>query len=286
MWIYLFLIGLIGLGRGSSFFFIYIGIEDSSPITVITLRLIFAGLIAFVFLILIRQLTSAFLVIYLKAGAVIGIVGLALPFYLVAYAERTVETSLAGVITATVPFFTALLVSMIGRQRPASIPWIVLGLTGVVLVYVGGSTTRATGYTTDTLLVVLSVLCYAINNVLIARSTHLDKRVLASTTMITAGVAGVVISLLTSSELLSVSYRSIGVGLVLGSLCTAIPVLALFFAIARFGPVKGSFGVYLIPLVALLLGVTVLSERVTFIQGMGVVLILLAVYLQALRKIG
>jgi len=278
------LIGITGLGRGSSFLFIYLGIEQMHPVSVITFRLIFAGIIAVLYLIYTRELGNLVSRRYVLAGGVLSLFGLLIPFYLIAYAELSVETSIAGVLTAGVPLITSLILTVIFKEKQKSLLGMLIGLFGVWLIYAGAGVERVPTYNMHLLFVVLSLLCYATHNIIVSRITEINKRSLACVSMVYAALYSVIVHFLVTPWNTTLNAHNLVVTATLGVFCTAVPLIALFIAIDRFGSVKGSYGAYIIPIVAIMLGFLVLGETVTLIQLLGAFLILGSIYVQAIKE--
>ncbi len=93
---------------GPSFMFIKIAIADIPPMTTIALRI----LIGAFFLILIAKAKKYTLLkwrIHWKEFLLMGIFSSALPFTLIAIGEKSISSSTASVINASVPFFTLIM---------------------------------------------------------------------------------------------------------------------------------------------------------------------------------
>jgi drug/metabolite transporter (DMT)-like permease len=71
---------------------------------------------------------------------------------------------------------------------------------------------------------------------------------------------------------------------ILGVVCTALAFLLFFALIAEAGPARATVITYLNPLVALLLGVTLLDEPLTYGMCAGFVLVLLGSFLATTRS--
>src|SRR5262245_17391196 len=92
---------------GSSYMFIKVGVRDFAPATLVDLRLVLAATVLIAFVAAhgrVRGLSLA-----LRPGAVVGTVGLALPFLLISWGETHIDSGIAGVANASVPIFVALL---------------------------------------------------------------------------------------------------------------------------------------------------------------------------------
>lgn len=101
--------------------------------------------------------------------AIVAVAGNAGPALLFAYAEQTVDSSVAGMLNASVPLMTAVIAFTLGVRslRSVHVAGLVLGLVGVVVLSLP-STTGADPSIGGVLLALLAILGYAITgNVLV-----------------------------------------------------------------------------------------------------------------------
>ena len=107
-WPLLFLLAAIW---GASYLFIKVALEDIAPAPMMFVRALVAGLVLLAYLVLttggsraLEQLRASW-----RAAAVLGAFNAAVPFWLVAWGEQHVDSSVAGITQSTVPIFTFLL---------------------------------------------------------------------------------------------------------------------------------------------------------------------------------
>ena len=123
---YAVLLGSLALMWGSSYLFIKIGVETLPPLSLVFLRVLVGVAILAVVVAVTRTplprdpRTVAHL-------AVLGAVNIAIPFWLIGWAEQHIDSGLAGVLQSTAPFFTLVLAAAfvhdehINRGRVAGI---------------------------------------------------------------------------------------------------------------------------------------------------------------------
>lgn len=203
-------------------------------------------------------------------------------------AERTVPTGLASLIVASVPLWVVVL-RLATRDRPdiGSMAGVALGFAGVAVL------ARPSGHAhlTGLVLVLLSAISWALGSFLSSRlPMPRDSLVSTSLEMLTGGVVLLPIGILTarSSELHPGhwSARSIGgwVYLVVAGSIVAYTAYAWLLANAPIG--KVSTYAYVNPVVAILLGVVVLHEGLSWRIGIGAAVILASVALVVRRETG
>jgi drug/metabolite transporter (DMT)-like permease len=122
---------------GASYLFIKVGVRDFQPPTLMAARLAIAFVPLFAFLVLTRggaRRVARELAGVWREGLVLGLMNAAVPFTLVAWGEKHVDSGVAGVAQASVPVFTALLALRYQPSERATggrMVGIALGLVGV-----------------------------------------------------------------------------------------------------------------------------------------------------------
>ena len=199
----------------------------------------------------------------------------AIPWVLLARAETKLTSSLTGLLIAAVPLVGALVVTLTGeRERLGGRRW--LGL----LVGIGGVAALVgldVGQVNVLALVEIGVVavCYATGPIILSRSLSDEPAlgVVAASLALTAIVYLPFAALRWPSSMPSAHVVESVLGLAV--VCTAVAFLVFFALIAEVGPVRATVITYINPAVAAVLGVTLLSERLTtgMIVGFGLVLV-------------
>lgn len=256
---------------GASFLFIDIGL-DALPPGVITLMRV--GLGALTLAVLPRQRIA--LAPEDRRGIVmLSIVWVAVPFTLFPIAEQHISSAVAGLLNGGTPIFAALFAA-IALHKPTRGPQllgIAVGFIGVVLVSlpsIGEGSSEAWGVA----LVVFATICYGVAVNLAAPlqqkygSVNLMAKVLASATVFTApyGLWQAGDASWELGPLLAVA--------VLGVVGTGIAFALMGTLVGRVGPTRASFITYLIPVVALVLGVAFRSDEVFTLELVGVAFVI------------
>jgi len=259
---------------GGSYLLIKIGGRDLSPPLVAFGRIVFGA--------------AVLVPVAARRGALRGLEGLwpvllvvsiaqvAAPFLLIALGEEEISSSLAGILVASAPIFTAILAALFvpeERSRGIQLVGVVVGLLGLVLLLgldVGDSTAELLGG----LAVVLAGLGYAIGGLL-------AKQRLGGVQPI--GVAALVLAVSTvvslPAALLTLPSETPGLGPVLavaglGVVGTGIAFAIFYELIATVGPARTFLVTYLAPVFAVAYGVVLLDESFTLVTLGGLLLIL------------
>jgi drug/metabolite transporter (DMT)-like permease len=216
-----------------------------------------------------------------KPALVLGATNAALPFWLVAWGEKHIDSSVAGIAQSTVPIFTFLLAmhflphERVGATRVAGVA---LGFLGVA-VLAGFDPRGGWLAVAGTLAVVLSSLSYAGSGIYgQLRVRTVAGPVLATGSMLTGGLILLPFALLDlpTSTPDAASVASLVALTVLG---TAFGQLVLFRMLRLFGSRRLSLVTYLMPGFAIFYGAVFLDEPVTTAALAGLVLILAGVAL-------
>jgi drug/metabolite transporter (DMT)-like permease len=257
-----------------------------TPVQLTFLRL-FLGALVLVPIVLIRQLPR-------PAGramwgylAVSALIANAIPYTLFAVAEQTVPSSLAGVINATTPLWTLLLAvatrsdNRMTRRRAAGVA---LGFIGVVVVFEPWDGV-AGGALGGILACIGAAASYGLAYIYQAR--YLTNRGLPALSLTAAQLvlaAGfLALALPFSKPMAPPPPLALAAVLILGVIGTGVALIINFKLIATEGATAASVVTYLVPVVALLLGVLVLNEPATLVLPFGGALILAGVALTRAR---
>lgn len=249
---------------GMPYLFISIAVESYSPAAVVAGRTLLGALLLLPFALRRRALRPAFG----RIGWVLlfGAIEMAGPFLLLGHAEQTLPSGLTGLLVATVPLFAALIAVGGGDRsvlKPARAIGLFVGFAGVFVIVAGpGFAVDGGGGLIAVGEVLLTALLYAIAPFVIASKLR-DVPALGSITLalFAVGIFYTPIAFLTQP---GVPTAQSTVSLVLlAVLCTAVAFIVFFALIDRVGPARAPLFTYVNPVVAILLGIIVLGERVT-----------------------
>jgi len=218
--------------------------------------------------------------VHLVVVAIITNIG---PYFLFAWAELRVTSSLAGVLNATTPLFTltAALATGTERHAPSRLAGLVLGLLGVVLL-AAPWTTPQRGTLAGILAALLASACYALGYVYARRflTSRAGAPVVLSTGQMLAGTVLLAILVpFVGTTPMHLSTTVIAAVLVLGVLGTGAACALNYQLIGDEGATAAATANYLIPMVAVILGTTLVGELITWNLVLGAVTILAGVAL-------
>lgn len=214
-----------------------------------------------------------------RAGAIVAYAAceMAVPFVLIAIGEQHVSSSLTAILIATMPLMVGVLSLWLrAADRPTGLRLLglVIGFGGVV-VLLGVDVAGRTGELFGAGLVLLATVCYAIAPLIVARYlADLDPLGPVTASLLVSMVALLPAAIIAPPGA-ALTPEAVGALVLLGVVCTALGLIVFFRLIAEAGPARASVITYVNPLVAVMVGVVVLGERVTPAAGVGLLLILL-----------
>ena len=276
---------------GSAFMFNKLGVATVPPATLVAGRLLIGAL---VLLVVVHALGARLPPLgrnwlpYL----VLALVGNCIPFYVIVWGQKTVDSALAGILMAAMPLVTLVLAHFfvqgerMTRKRAAGFA---LGFLGIVLLIgpaaltgIGGSALQVISQ----LAVLAGALCYATNSVLTRLMVKGNNVLIASAAMLlVAAVLMLPVALILDRPwTLTPTFSSTAAIVWLGIGPTAVATLCYFKLIGSAGPTFMSLVNYLSPPVAVFLGVTLMGEHPGVEAYTGLALILAGIALSQLRR--
>lgn len=264
---------------GIPYLLIRVAVGEFHPLVVAFGRTLIGGLLLLP--IALRRGALRPLLRHWKVLVVYTVIEISGPWLLLGYAETRLTSSTAGLLIATVPLITAVLLAASGGERMTSRRTIglVTGLAGV-LVLVGldidladfGAVAALAG----------TAVGYAVGPILISR----HFRDVPATGVITASLLLAAVlytpflpAVWPTAASAAATWSVTGLGVI----CTAIGFLVFFALIAEAGPVRATVITYVNPAVALALGVAILNEPFTAGMAFGFPLVILGSILATTR---
>jgi drug/metabolite transporter (DMT)-like permease len=200
----------------------------------------------------------------------------AVPFLLIAVGEQHISSSLAAILIASMPLMVALLsVRFSPADRPTGLrlAGLVVGFGGVVAL-LGVDVAGRPGELLGAALVLVATLCYGTATIVVNRFlADLDPfgPIAASLGLATVALAPVALAGLPREV---PPADVLGALAVLGVVCTALGLVLFFRLVIEAGPSRAAVITYVNPLVAVVLGVLILDERLGLMSVVGLLAIL------------
>jgi len=269
---------------GASYLFIKVGVEGGfSPGAFMFSRTLIAGvvLLAYLAATLGPRTAVASLREDWRPSLVLGLLNAAVPFWLIAWGEKYIDSGTAGIAQATVPIFSLLIgLRFLPHERigAARVGGVCLGLVGVAFV-AGGTPEGGALAVVGTLAVVFASVFYASAGIYSQlRIKGRSGPVLATGCMLAGSVLLLPLAIVNPPDATPSAWAIVCLVL-LALFGTALAQLMLFRVVRLFGARRLSLVTYLLPGFALVYGAIFLDERVGMPALVGLVLILAGVAL-------
>jgi drug/metabolite transporter (DMT)-like permease len=266
---------------GCSFWFIKVGLRALSPVEVATSRPVI-GLVALLVLGAVTRTPLPRGIAVWRHLFVVGILLVSVPFTLFSYAETHVSSVLAGLINAATPL-VALVVVMAALPSEAPtrsrIVGVGLGFAGI-LIDVGVWRGFGGGELRGVLACCGAVICYGISfpyNRRFLSGTGEPPTALATGQVLCGAAQLVPFAVAFGRPPSHVTPQVVLALLALGAVGTGIAYVLNFRIIAAAGPTTASTVTYVVPLVAVVVGVTFLGEHLTWNEPVGGLVVLTGV---------
>jgi len=267
---------------GASFLFIAIGLDAFHPGLVTLLRVGFGALT--IALVPKARQSKIPRKDFKKVGT-LGLIWVAVPMTLFPIAQQWIDSAVAGMLNGATPIFTAVIAAILLKHLPrgVQISGLIIGFIGMLAIALPSAGTGSTA-TIGVALVLLATICYAFSLNIVAplQQAHGALPVIARALWIaTILVAPYGIYGLTQSEF---AWPSLLATLAVGIFGTGLAFVMMGTLTGRVGATRSSFITYLIPVVALALGVIFRDEIVAPIAVAGVVMVIVGAILASRRE--
>ncbi len=267
---------------GSAFGAIKIAVDSTGPFSLVAVRTLVGFLVLFVFLALSGGLKLDFARLPYRCLLAIGFVGTLLPFFLISWAEQTVDSAVAGLLNGAGPLVTVLGAHFITRDElmtKGRLAGVLLGLVGIIILMQDGLEKLGTGSLLGQIALVVAFGCYAAGNLMVRGVKLLTPVQLAACSLAFSSLISVPAALwLEAPTPQSWSLEVWGALLWLAVVSTAFAFSLRYVLIRRAGAGFVANVGYLIPIVAVLIGFFFLDERITPMTVLAMLIILLSLY--------
>jgi drug/metabolite transporter (DMT)-like permease len=258
---------LLGAIWSSSFMWIKIAVQELGPMTLVAFRVLF-GLLFGAAVILIQRTPVPRRLSDWGPPLILGISNVAIPFFLISWGERSIDSAVAAILDATVPLFTIVIAHVALRDDKITLPkamGLLVGFAGVIVLMsedVGASPSSLLGQAA----VVVASMFYAGSSVYARKFTEDVPGIfrsagpLLSSTAVMWPAAALLERPLTIPRL-PITWIAL---LWLGILGSGFAFVLSYYLIHSIGPTRTTMVTYLFPLGGVVLGVSFLGEHLTW----------------------
>jgi len=259
---------------GGSFLFMRIGAPVLGPAWLIQFRVGIAALFLLICAAWLRKPLQ--LRQYWRHYLILGCLNSALPFFLIAFAAKTLTASLLSVLNSASPIFGAIIsvVWLRNRITKLSAAGLAMGVIGVFILVQGGIAARADDWGIAVAAALLSTIFYGIAGTYAKAS---PKPIEPFSNAHGSMWAATVLMALTLPFYPTSTAPTLGVWTAvaaLGVLCTGVAYLIYFRLIQDMGPISALSVTFLIPVFGILWGVLFLDEQIGWSTIIGALVVL------------
>jgi drug/metabolite transporter (DMT)-like permease len=266
----------LGFMWGSSYLFIKLAVDDFGTFTLVALRLAVGAVLLWAVVLATRQELPREPRIYGHLF-VMGLVNIVIPFALITWAEQSVDSSLAAILTAPVPLFAIVIAPFFLHDEPIRVNGVVGLLVGFVGVVILTSRDLAIGDSdlAGEIALLGAAFSYAIGAVYARRNMRGVPPLIPAVFQVSFAlvVSGVIALLAERPWEAQPDLEAIFSILWLGIVGSGLAYLVVFRLFAAWGATRTTMVAYEIPVVGILLGYFVLAEPVDIRLLIGTALV-------------
>lgn len=292
-WLFYFGLLMISFFWGTSFAGVKIGLTYVSQVELVLVRLIIAATLFAIILFAVRKKID----VRIKRedyGLLVWLsfIGVASYYPIQTFAVNLTITIHTALIMATSPILTAIMAVFMNKERmgKGAILGIATAFAGVSMIITGGDNSSAAANPNmlwGDLVLMINSLTWAYFTI---KGGQLMKKYLPFISMAYIFIIGTLMIIpfavlysfyqpIDITKAFSGGYELILIFLYLGGLCSVYSYFFWYKAVREIGPVKTSVFMYLNPLFAMVVGISVLGEQVNIYSALGGVLVLAGVYM-------
>lgn len=268
----------LGFMWGTSYLWIKVGLETLPPLTLIAGRLALGATLLAVIVAAARQALPRSPRQYAHLF-VMSVINIVMPFMLITFGERSMDSALASILNSTVPLFVIVIAPLFLPDEGitlARVAGLAIGFAGVVLLVAPGLTSGPGANVTGELMMIGSSLSYACGNVYARKHVRGMAPMIPALFQVSfAALVVVPLALVVDRPWADVHPAPIAIVAVvwLGVLGSGLAYLAYFTILRWWGSMRTSMVSYLLPVVGIAAGAIVLGEAVTAVRIGGTALV-------------
>jgi drug/metabolite transporter (DMT)-like permease len=259
---------------GSTWLFIKIGLRDLPPVSFAGIRFLIAALVLTVIVVVQRLPVPrkgrdwAFI-------ALTGFLSFTINYGLLFWGEQHISSGLAAVLQATIPLFGLVIAHQLlpdERMTATKVLGVLLGLAGVGVIFSNQMNAGGNLALWGSAAIVVGAFSVALSNVLIkARGGQFDPAVLASGQMIFGLVPLLVIGFIKEGNPMNFHWTRLAVVSLfyLALVGSSLAFMLFYWLVRRMAVTKTMLIALVTPVLAVLVGMGAIGERLTWRMGVG-----------------
>ena len=287
-WFYFILLVIL---FGSAFLLIEISLKSFSP-SIIAFTRVFLAAVILLFYSLIKKYSFDFIRDNFILLFVLGLSGTSIPFFLISWAQQTINSSETGILIGFMPIFTVLGSHFYFKYEKLNIKTFfgfMLGFLGLFILLLNNDSSISIH---DNFLakfaVILGAFFYALNALLVKKIDGVHVIPLSASVMLFSSFQLFVLLFL-NNDFYNINFNfyldSIISLLAMSVLSTALATVIYYKIIHNYGPSFLSLVNYPIPIFAFFIGVVFLKESANILSIISLFLIIASIYLSQKKDI-
>ena len=287
-WFYFILLVIL---FGSAFLLIEISLKSFSP-SIIAFTRVFLAAVILLFYSLIKKYSFDFIRNNFILLFVLGLSGTSIPFFLISWAQQTINSSETGILIGFMPIFTVLGSHFYFKYEKLNIKTFfgfMLGFLGLFILLLNNDSSISIH---DNFLakfaVILGAFFYALNALLVKKIDEVHVIPLSASVMLFSSFQLFVLLFL-NNDFYNINFNfyldSIISLLAMSVLSTALATVIYYKIIHNYGPSFLSLVNYPIPIFAFFIGVVFLKESANILSIISLFLIIASIYLSQKKDI-
>ena len=276
---------------GSAFLLIEISLKSFSP-SIIAFSRVFLAAIILLFYSLVKKYSFDFIRNNFILLFVLGLSGTSIPFFLISWAQQTINSSETGILIGFMPIFTVLGSHFYFKYEKLNIQTFfgfMLGFLGLFILLLNNdnSISMHNNFLAK-FAVILGAFFYALNALLVKKIIGVHVIPLSASVMLFSSFQLLVLLLL-NNDFYNINFNfyldSIISLLIMSVFSTALATVIYYKIIHDYGPSFLSLVNYPIPIFAFFIGVVFLKESANILSIISLFLIIASIYLSQKKDI-
>ena len=272
---------ILALIWASAFFNIKIATYSYGPLTIAFLR-IFFGAIPVILLCYFKKIKIEAFSKDWYWFAIIGIVNLVIPFFLIAYGVQKIQSNLAAILMASTPLSASLLAHFFTKNEKINLIksfGVLVGFSGIVFLFSDNILINTDNFS-SALLILCGSTFYVIGGLLTLKISNKKNENVTASILIWGSLVLLPISLFFEQPWnLSPRLDSSLSLIYLGVVSTGVAWLLRFYILKHNGLVFQAQVAYLIPIFGVVLGFLILNEAVTSKVIISLLAVIVGIYI-------
>ena len=275
-----FLLTILSLIWASAFFNIKIATESFGPITIAFLR-VFFGSIPVLILCFYKKITIEAFSKDWYWFMLIGLINLVIPFFLIAYGVKSVQSNLAAILMSTTPLSSTILGHFYTKNEKFNFVktiGILIGFAGIIYLFSDNILINENNFL-SAILILLGSTCYVVGGVLTLKISKKRNENVTGSILIWATLILLPLTCIIElpSQIIPSFNSSVSV-IYLGIVPTGLAWLLRFRILKKNGLIFQSQVSYLIPIFGIILGYLFLKELITYKVLISLIAVVIGIY--------